>query len=263
MKKYIILTFLILASLGINAQENDNSNEKENKTYKPAKKDFTVSINLGRGSYLTTGLDIMQGNAVSSSPSFSTVDGNNNNLTNMIGAEGRFFINNKWALSLSGGLVFSNTPATIGIPAVIDANGVTIIPAYNSVVSDSRMDLNYALGALYFFENDNKRLAPYLGFLIPAHHSTRSMYDPSINAATGAVSLGAMHVEVNGIGLQAVAGVDYFITESIYFGISIKPISYMHISNARYPGPGLYSTKIRSNSVASFVQPVVSIGFKL
>lgn len=263
MKKYIFLTLLLLASISIQAQDSIEIAVIKEKSYKPTKKNFTVGINFGRGSFLSSGLGINNGSAISGEPSFSAVDVNNNSATNMIGAEVRYFLSKKWALTLGGGIVFSNTPSSLNIPAVMDNSGNTLVPGYDAVVADTRLDINYSLGALYFFDyKKNNRLMPYVGFLIPVNHSNRSTYDPTINS-DNSTSLGTSTVEIGAIGLQAVAGVDYFVTDNIYMGLSIKPVSFMYIKNSRYPAPGLFSRKINNTSISSFVQPMLRLGFKL
>lgn len=263
MKKYIFLTLLLLASISIQAQDSIEIAVIKEKSYKPTKKNFTVGINLGRGSFLSSGLGINNGSAISGEPSFSAVDVNNNSATNMIGAEVRYFLSKKWAITLAGGIVFSNTPSSLNIPAVIDNTGNTLISGYDAVVADTRLDISYSLGALYFFDyKKNNRLMPYVGFLIPVNHANRSTYDPTINA-DNTTNLGTSTVEIGAIGLQAVAGVDYFVTDNIYMGLSIKPVSFMYIKNSRYPAPGLFSRKINNTSISSFVQPMLRLGFKL
>jgi opacity protein-like surface antigen len=263
MKKYIFLTLLFLASISIQAQDSIEIAVIKEKSYKPTKKNFTVGINLGNSSFLRTGLRINNGSAISGEPTLNPVNVNSNSATNMVGAEVRYFLSKKWAITLSGGVLFSNTPADLAIPAVLDANNEMLIPGYNAVVADTRLDISYSLGALYFFDyKRNQRLMPYLGFLIPVNHSNRSLYDPTTNA-DGTVSLGTSTVEIGAIGLQAVAGIDYFLTENIFFGLSIQPVSFMFIKNARYPAPGLFSRKINNTSFSSFVQPMLKIGFKL
>ncbi|UAM96783.1 hypothetical protein K8354_10615 [Polaribacter litorisediminis] len=256
MKKYIFLTLLVIASMSLNAQDTIEMAVIKEKSYKPTKKEFTVGINLGRGTFLSSG-SVMDGASVSGQPTYNAVNLNGNDALNMIGAEVRYFLSTKWALSFSGGLAFSNTPASINIPAVGS------FPAYDAVVEDIRFDVSYSVGALYFFDyKKNNRLMPYLGFLVPVNHSNRSTFDPSVGA-NGELSLGAATVEVSGVGLQAVAGIDYFLTENIYFGLSIKPVSFMYINNTRYPAPGLFSRKVSNTSISSFVQPLLRIGFKL
>ncbi len=263
MKKNIFLAMLILIHLSIGAQENSNTDKQS--TIKPTKNDFTVGVNFGRGSFISSGMSILDYDRnVSGEASTSTIDVNHNNLTNMIGAEGRYFLTNNIALTLSGGLKFSSTPASVSIPAVIDnVSNATILPAYNSVVSDKRLDVSYSLGALYFFNTKNERLMPYLGVSAAFQHATRTLFDPTVLSDGSVRDLGNRNLEIFGIGAQAVAGVDYYLTNSMYLGFSIKPLTFTSVNNSKYPAPGMYARKINNYTIASFVQPMLSFGFKL
>ena len=264
MKKNIFLALLVFLSLAVTAQDKDASNS-DNKNYRPLKRDFTVGIQLGRGNFLSSGLNVFSGNSVAGTPTLTSVNTQDNSATNMVGVDVRYFVTNKWAVTFSGALSYSDTPANLAIPAVLDpTNGSVIIPGYNAVVSDDRMDYSYSLGALYFFNyKKNPKLLPFLGFTIPFSHARRTSYDPTIGANGTPVNLGASHVEVSGFGIQAVAGLDYYISENFFLGASIKPVSMTSINNTRYPGPGLFSRKINNYNVSSFVQPMLTLGFKL
>lgn len=264
MKKNIFLTLLVFLSLAVTAQDNNTTNS-DTKSYKPTKRGFTVGIQLGRGNFLNTGLNIFNGNNVSGTPTLTPINTANNSAVNMVGIDARYFISNKWAVTFSGAMSYSETPANLAIPAVTDpTNGNVIIPGYSAVVSDSRVDYSYSVGALYFFNyKKNPRVLPYLGFTVPVSHARRSSYDPTISANGTPVDLGQSHVEVSGFGIQAVAGLDYYLSENFFLGASIKPVSFMSINNTRFPGPGLYSRKINNYNVSSFVQPMLTLGFKL
>ena len=261
MKKNIFLTIILLLSISINAQTTSEVADADT-SYKPKKKDFTVGINFGRSTFVTSGLSTLYNGNVNGDASTSTINLNGNDATNMIGAQGRFFISDNWALSLSGGFAFSSTPGSVSIPVVIDNNGRTVLPGYMAVIEDERIDLSYAIGVQYFFNVESKRFAPYLGFSIPATYTTRSTINNQQAADGTFTSLGASHVAVNSLGVQAVAGADYYLTESVYFGLSIRPLSYVSITNTKNPAPGLLARKVRNYSFSSMVQPLLSIGFK-
>lgn len=266
MKNNIFLTLIILITFSMNGQSNNEkkSSKKDTITIKPQKNNYTVAINLGRGIFLTSGLNNSFGtNNVSGQATTNVIDRNYNDATNMIGAEGRYFIKSNWAVTLSGGFHFSNTPVALAIPAI--ESGAITIPGYDAVVEDKRLDANITLGGLYFFNNKNKRLAPFVGLLVPVSFATRTSYDPTIvNTTTGQIrDLGAKNIAATSFGIQAVAGIDYYLTDNLYFGISIKPLSYITSTSKKIPGPGLLERKVINYSFNAFVQPQFSIGFKL
>lgn len=261
MKKNIFLALLVFLSLAVTAQDKDAS-KGDDKSYKPSKRDFTVGIQLGSGNFLSSGLTAVNGNTVNGTPTTAPISTTNNSAVNMVGVDARYFVSNKWAVTFAGALAYSSTPSNLAIPAII-VDGNTVTPGYNAVVSDNRMDVTYSVGALHFFNyKKNNRIVPFLGFTVPVSHARRTTYDPTITNNMP-VDLGQSHVEAFGIGLQAVAGIDYYLSENFFLGASIKPVSVMSITNSKYPGPGLFSRKVNNFSLSAFVQPMLTLGFKL
>lgn len=276
MKKYLILCFIFVFALtSVNAQDRDSDHHhykgdtcKVGPRFAPQAGDFTAAMVFGRGAYLNGGL-VVPGSYSSvsgSAPYANVVDANDNNITNMVGAEGRYYATNRFAITLSGGAILRNTPAQLAIPAVIDVNGNQIIPAYNAVVADERIDVNVSVGGQWLFNTKNDRLFPYLGFALPFSYARQSQYDPTITVdSQGNVTitdLGARHVEINAFGVQAVAGVDYYIAKDVFFGFDIKPVSYTYAYSAKVPGPGLINLEADTNTVSFFAQFSFKVGFK-
>ncbi|WCC45722.1 BT1926 family outer membrane beta-barrel protein [Tenacibaculum finnmarkense] len=120
MKKYILITLLSLSSFAAMSQ-NDKEMAVSNQTdaYKPQKGSYTVSLLMGRGSYIEQGGTYV-GNSHQVSgqaPYVNTINSNNNSLMNMAGVEGKYFISDKMALSLNGGFTFRTTPSSVNIPS--------------------------------------------------------------------------------------------------------------------------------------------------
>ncbi|HEY9169984.1 MAG TPA: BT1926 family outer membrane beta-barrel protein [Lutibacter sp.] len=277
MKKYLILCFILALTLtSVNAQDRDSDYHhhyrgdtcKVGPRFAPQQGDFTAAMVFGRGAYLNGGLAVPSSySSVSgAAPYANTVDANYNDITNMVGAEGRYYATNRFAITLSGGAILRDTPAQLAIPAVTDINGNQIIPAYNAVVADERIDLNVSVGGQWLFNTKNDRLFPYVGFALPYSYARQSMYDPTVSVdGKGNVTitdLGARHVEINAFGAQAVAGVDYYIAKDIFFGFEIKPVSYVYAYSVKVPGPGLYSLEADTNTLSFFAQFSFKVGFK-
>ncbi|REE83442.1 outer membrane protein W [Lutibacter oceani] len=276
MKKYLILCFILVISLtSVNAQDKDSEHVcatdsccVEAAKFAPQKGDFTAAMIFGQGAYLNSGLSVPSSNgSVSGVAAFDNgVSANTNSISNMVGAEGRYFVTNKFSISFSGGAILRNTPSQLGIPAVTDINGTVLIPAYNSVVADERVDVNVSVGGQWIFETKNERLFPYLGFALPFDYARRSLYDPSIqiddNNEITITDLGARHVDITAFGVQAVAGVDYYIAKDVFFGFDIKPVSYTYAVSVKTPGPGLINLEAETDTVSFFAQFSAKIGFK-
>ncbi|PHS52854.1 MAG: hypothetical protein COB01_06635 [Lutibacter sp.] len=277
MKKYLILCFILVVALGsVNAQDKDSKHVCKDDcnhevTFAPQKGDFTAAMVFGRGAYINGGLIVPSSISSSSTvsgaaPYINDVDANSNSITNMVGAEGRYFVKDNFAISFSGGAILRNSPAQLAIPAVIDGGGNTIIQGYSAVVADERIDVNVSVGGQWLFTTKNNRLFPYVGFTLPFDYARRSLFDPTVTVATNGdvtiTDLGARHVDITAFGVQAVAGVDYYIAKDVFFGFDIKPVSYTYAFSMKSPGPGLIKLEADTNTVSFFAQFSFKLGFK-
>ena len=178
----------------------------------------------------------------------------------------RYYTKNNFALTFSGGAILRNVPAELGIPAVTDMDGNTIIPAYQSVVADERIDAQFAIGGQWVLNTKNKRMFPYVGFALPFDYARRSLYDPTVQVDDQGnptiTDLGARHVDITAFGVQAVAGVDYYFFKDVFFGFDVKPVSYSYAVSTKTPGPGLMSLDAETDTVSFFAQFSFKLGFK-
>ncbi len=295
MKRHIILTVMLFAMLGsLYAQDSAPAEEatKEDAapSFAPSAGDFSGALLLGRGNFLTTGLTVPSSpiyNSSSSSwtvnsqnPYANNVDANNNDINNIVGLEGRYFITNRIAAKLSGGAIFRNTPAFDNVAGYIplDPNGVPVstaawLPAYNAVVADQQFDVSVNVGGEYHFTTKYSRLFPYVGLTLPFLYARRTEYDPTIKLGDLAnptnpsvpdyiVDVGVRRAEIFGTGFQAVAGFDYYIAEGLYFGIETKPISYLYMYSGKNPAPGQSSLDAKSITWSFLSQTFLKIGVR-
>jgi outer membrane protein W len=276
--KYKILSLLILLTLsGANNLKAQDDGEVK------AKK-FSGAILFGRGIYLSEP-------TVPASPGLynwtvsgeaPTIEGisSQNDITNMIGVEFRYFVSNKIALKFNGSAIFRNTPARDNVQGVTPATSGAVdsassnagwIPNYAATVMDNSLNINVSVGGEYHFISSGK-LSPYLGVMIPFCYGRRSMYDPTVTVdmtkslddatAVKITDVGDRHIEQIGFGGQLIAGGDYNLSESLFIGLEIKPISYLYAYNIKYPAPGLESRKADTHAWGFFTQPVFKIGFR-
>ncbi|MHB1107975.1 MAG: BT1926 family outer membrane beta-barrel protein [Lutibacter sp.] len=275
MKKYLILCFILVFALtSANAQDRDSEHHhykgdtcKVGPRFAPQAGDFTVAMIFGRGAFLEDGLVVPSSTAAVSgeAPYDSTVEANDNRINNMVGGEARYYASNRFAITLSGAAIWRNTPSQLAIPAVIDGEGNTIIPAYNPVVEAESIDARISLGGQWLFNTKNDRLFPYVGFALPFNYARRSMFEPITIDSGGNLAvndLGARHVDITAFGVQAVAGVDYYIFKDVFFGFDIKPVSYTYAVSTKTPGPGLFNLESDTNTLSFFAQFNFKVGFK-
>jgi hypothetical protein len=269
MKKCIITSALILSLLGcVFAQDGTG-------TMGPAAGSFSGAVLFGRGSFLSSGLDIPSApysntswSVSGSAPYLNSVEAGYNDVSNMLGVEGKYFFTNSLALKMSGGAIFRGTPARVNLPGITDPNAPNAawIPAYNSVQQDQRVDANLNIGADFVFPSKKyERVFPYVGLNVPLMYGRRTQYDPTITFNSDGsfviADVGARHVEIMGFGLQSVAGIDYYLAEGLFFGFEFKPISYVYAFNRKIPAPGLEVLEADTHTWSYFSQIYFKLGF--
>lgn len=269
MKKYIFISALLICLLpNVLAQEQTAS-------FGPVKGVFSGAVLFGRGSYLVTGLDVPSApynytnwTVSGSAPYLNSVEAGYNDVSNMLGVEGRYFLSNKLALKISGGAIYRGTPSRINLPGVIDPNAPNSawIPAYNAVMQDVRIDANLDLGADFIFPSKKfDKVFPYVGVNVPLMYGRRSQLDPTITYNTDGsfviADVGVRHAEIIGFGLQSTAGIDYYLAKGFFMGFEFKPISYVYAYNRKIPAPGLEVLQADTHTWSFFSQIYFKLGF--
>jgi len=268
MKKYTLLIALLLFSITSGfAQEEGTEETNETNKYAPTKGSFTTALLLGRGAFINEGLILREsnGNVSGASPYVNTIDANNNSISNMMGIEGKYFLKDKLAITLTGGAILRHTPASINIPEVINLDGETIIPAYNAVVAEDRTDIHITTGLQWYFETKSQRLLPYLGFGLGFDYARRSVFDPTVTVVNGSVqieNLGAGHVDLTALSVLGVAGIDYFLTENLFIGFATNPVTFNYAFSAKKPGQGLITSEAENYTYSFFGNYAFKIGVK-
>jgi outer membrane protein W len=286
MKNNIILGFLlsIFTVVGMNAQDKDSKHTKESHEcsalcdhgpkFAPQRGDFTAQMLFGRGAFSNYGIYYVPSSNTSSisgqAPYVNDVSSNSNSVSNMAGAEFRYYTSDKFAVKLSGGAILRNTPYQVNIPAVIDTDGHTVlIPGYSSVDATEEAELQISIGGEFLLKTKNERLFPYVGFALPFDYARKSVFTPAqidydYNGQVG-VSLpdtGARHYEVTAFSAQAIAGVDYYIAKDLFFGFEIKPVSFTYASSIKSAAPELQNLEVENSTVSFFAQYSFKLGFK-
>lgn len=269
MKKYIIISALLIGLLPIALAQSETT------SFGPAKGDFSGAVLFGRGSFLVTGLDVPSapGNNTNwtvsgSAPYLNAVEAGTNDLSNMLGVEGKYYLSNKLALKISGGAIYRGTPSRANLPGIIDpaSPNAAWIPFYNAVIQDERLDVNLNLGADYIFPSKKfDRIFPFVGFNIPLMYGRRSVFDPTITFDSDGsfviTDVGVRHAEIIGFGLQSTAGIDYYLAKGLFMGFEFKPISYIYAYNRKIPAPGLEVLEADTHTWSFFSQIYFKLGF--
>jgi len=277
MRKFLLLGAMLLSMVvSVYAQE-----EEAGSGYAPAAGDFTGAVLFGRGTFLNVpnAPDAPWNNTnwtvSGQAPSQSTVRAGSNTITNMLGVEGRYFVTDIIAAKLSGGAIFGSTPERPNNPAFTSSSSnAAWIPAYEAVQKEKTVDICINIGGEYHFPSTKfERVFPYVGANFPLLYGRRTQYDPTIALRNEivegqtvqvpyAVDVGLRHSEVFGWGIQAVAGIDYYLQEALYMGFEFKPISYLYTYSNKLPAPGLPDLEANNHTWAFFSQIYFKVGFK-
>ncbi len=267
MKKYIIISALVLGLMSsVFAQDGGSG---------PAAGDFSGAVLFGTGAYQYSGLTLPSApgqntswTVSGSAPYLDAVEAGYNDVSNMLGVEGRYFLSNKIALKVSGGAILRSTPPRINIPSYIDPTSpnATWLPAYSAVKQSNTVDVNFNIGGDYFFSSEKfTKVFPYVGANLPFFYGRRSEYDPSFlldgNGDPYLQDIGLRHVEVVGFGLQSVAGMDYYVADGMFIGFEFKPVSYIYTYARKLPAPGLEMLESDAHTWAFFNQIYFKLGF--
>ena len=246
-------------------------------------KKFSGAILFGNGIYLAEpAVPSLPGAidwTVSGEAPYASGITSNNQLTNMIGAEFRYFVSNNFAFKFNGSGIFRNTPAADNVTGVTPNTSGAVdptspsagwIPNYAATVMDNSLNVNVSIGGEFHIATGSK-VSPYVAVMVPFCYGRRSQYDPTatvdvpkgtIDAAVKITDVGVRHIETIGFGGQLVFGADYNLTESFFIGLEIKPVSYLYAFNTKYPAPGLETRSADSHTYGFFTQPVFKIGVR-
>ncbi|MEQ9167112.1 MAG: BT1926 family outer membrane beta-barrel protein [Fulvivirga sp.] len=277
MKKYILYTLMFLCSVSVALAQDDDQLGSEQGSgdtgYAPAAGDLSGAILFGRGLFLDFQLTNVPGSFSTGgtvgfpgqSPTAYRIVSDINSASNMVGGEARYFITNRIAVKLGGAAIFRNTPDQPNAPSPITAPGSTqTIPDYAAVEARNEAYMTVNLGGEYHFSSKYDRLFPYVGANFPFHYGRYTVYDPTISGGNSPVitDYGDRSAEILGFGVQAAAGVDYYLMEGFFFGFEIKPISFIYAYSTQLPGPGLEERQAETTTLSFFTQPFLKVGFR-
>lgn len=189
-------------------------------------------------------------------------------IISMTGVEAKVSITDLIAVRIGGSAIVRNTPGRDNVPGVIDpaSPNVTWIPNYEAVTADNKFDMNMSVGGEYTLVKKDK-ISAYAGAAIPFYYSRWTQYDPTIfEAGNGDIivkDVSERHIEAFGFGFQALAGVNYNISENFYLGFEVKPFSFLYTFNEKFAAAGLETLQADTRTRGYFTQPVFKLGFNL
>jgi outer membrane protein W len=263
---WIMIAAFCLLSGGVMAQ-----------SYSPQAGDKSVSLRFGRAVSFgdlryyeinrSTGSSSSELPAISvpSSGSFST----DNDMTNMIGVEVKYFLSSQLALRFSGAGAITGSPSQDAVSGVADATGTnypgSYLPGWKMVEGRTTNQFYADLGADYYFASKYTRVNPYAGVQVNSTYAQMEIFDgyrgldndgeviPTYDTRRG---------EAYGLGGSLVGGVDYYLTEGFILGIEIKAVSYMYNVKRVFHQSGMEAQEADTHNTHFLSQPVIKLGFR-
>lgn len=314
-KQCTILLSALLIPAAMLAQEACGG--KECASFAPKKGQWEVSLMLGKSNafynenttYLlpkfglaSGAIGLPNGGVPTSDPSGSgsgflnqylNIDGfNGNSLVNILGVQGKYFWQDCWSVSFSGGMNIGVTPKKDYIePTVLDQDVQTgqitnQLPASKYINATATNNFFVNAGIERYFKTKNQRIFPYVGATVGyqmARVETREPYtgvmvdidnmttmpNPAFGSdkPTGTLVEQQVYIPAGKIGQMfalkgaAVAGVEYDIMPGMFLALEFQPLSYRYDVIQIAP-QGFSHYNLCHHNIKIFDMPTVRIGYR-
>lgn len=252
----------MLATLSAPLLAQTASSNGEGVIFAPQKGQWQVSMFLGGGNkfynenttYLlprftnTSGeVGLPNGGSLESGDlsTYLQIDGlNGNNLTNIIGFEGKYFLSDCWDINLQFSMDINLTPKKDYIEGEATVPDM-IIPAQKYINAQATNNWYVGVGSNRYFKVSNPRIHPYLGAALGfqmARIETSEPYtgetyadgedegDDEVGSGlpTQVYLSGSRAGQMFGIKAAAVAGIEYSLAPGLVLGFQMQPVAYRY-----------------------------------
>lgn len=198
-----------------------------------------------------------------SSADFST----ENSVTNMIGAEIKYFLTSNVAIRLSGGGSIQSNPSKDAVSGVEDPSGEyypgTYLPSYSMSEGYTKQQYYIDLGTDYYFATSS-RVNPYAGVQFNGSYGQMELFDGFAGLDSNNEVIPTKDTrkgEAFAWGGSLVGGADYYIAEGFFIGIEIKALNYMYAGKKLYPQSGMEPQTADNRNWMFLSQPSLKLGF--
>lgn len=245
-------------------------------TYWDAQNGFTQNTGLGN---------------VASNPNMSEDPGlylnlgslNSNNLVNLIGIQGKYFLTDRWDVNLMFSMNINATPKKDFIEGNYE---VDEMPIMGTKYTEGRISnaWNVAIGSNYYFNTKNERINLYVGGLLGwqmgrietvTPYTGETIEDPDLaEDNTGDADLDESNQEsvqlytpnsragqIFGLKVAGVAGIEYSIAKGLVFGFEVQPVAYRY-DHIQICPKGQAAYKVGHHNINLFATPNLKIGFR-
>ena len=245
-------------------------------TYWDAQNGFTQNTGLG---------DVASNPNMSEDPGLYLNLGslNSNNLVNLIGIQGKYFLTDRWDVNLMFSMNINATPKKDFIEGNYE---VDEMPIMGSKYMEGRISnaWNVAIGSNYYFNTKNERINLYVGGLLGwqmgrietvTPYTGETIEDPDLaEDNTGDADLDESNQEsvqlytpnsragqIFGLKAAGVAGIEYSIAKGLVFGFEVQPVAYRY-DHIQICPKGQAAYKVGHHNINFFATPNLKIGFR-
>ena len=245
-------------------------------TYWDAKNGFTQNTGLG---------DVASNPNMSEDPGLYLNLGslNSNNLVNLIGIQGKYFLTDRWDVNLMFSMNINATPKKDFIEGNYE---VDEMPIMGTKYTEGRISnaWNVAIGSNYYFNTKNERINLYVGGLLGwqmgrietvTPYTGETIDDPDLaEDNTGDADLDESNQEsvqlytpnsragqIFGLKVAGVAGIEYSIAKGLVFGFEVQPVAYRY-DHIQICPKGQAAYKVGHHNINLFATPNLKIGFR-
>lgn len=231
--------------------------------------DFT---NTGGSVGLPNGSGLESGNL----NRYLKIDGlNNNNLTNILGFEGKYFLSDCWDINLQFSMDISLTPKKDYVEAEETVPDM-VIPAQRYINAQATNNWYVSVGTNRYFQVSNPRIHPYLGASVGFQMAriattepyTGETYDDGEDGVgvEGGLPMqvylsGSRAGQMFGIKTAGVAGIEYSVARGLVLGFQCQPIAYRYDVIQICP-KGFDRYNASHHNIKLFDMPVVKLGIR-
>lgn len=231
--------------------------------------DFT---NTGGSVGLPNGSGLESGNL----NRYLKIDGlNNNNLTNILGFEGKYFLSDCWDINLQFSMDISLTPKKDYVEAEETVPDM-VIPAQRYINAQATNNWYVSVGTNRYFQVSNPRIHPYLGASVGFQMAriattepyTGETYDDGEDGVgvEGGLPMqvylsGSRAGQMFGIKTAGVAGIEYSVAHGLVLGFQCQPIAYRYDVIQICP-KGFDRYNASHHNIKLFDMPVLKLGIR-
>ena len=208
---------------------------------------------------------------------------NSNNLVNLIGIQGKYFLTDRWDVNLMFSMNINATPKKDFIEGNYE---VDEMPIMGSKYMEGRISnaWNVAIGSNYYFNTKNERINLYVGGLLGwqmgrietvTPYTGETIKDPDLaEDNTGDADLDESNQEsvqlytpnsragqIFGLKVAGVAGIEYSIAKGLVFGFEVQPVAYRY-DHIQICPKGQAAYKVGHHNINLFATPNLKIGFR-